>query len=212
MFLSIGSNCSPKENIKNFICNAETNFFDYTYEDFNCVVNIFQNINNPNIFLEPSNFLCIQNNIVHKSLKFLSIHDKPHNKTFEEYLPIFIETYTRRLNRLKNLLLTNDKIYFLHFISPESLKSYKLHPEASDIPNEEIINIFFNSVKNINENLNCILVFLIPPTISNYFEKIEKLKNINNLHIHYFTDDKSESDWVLKNYDWENMFNYVKTL
>ena len=210
--ISIGSNCATQANIQKYTETTETNFFDWTYEDFGCVLSVLENIDNPENILNPNDFLYINNYIVSKKIKLLSAHDKPENESFESYLPTFIEKYTRRLARLKEVIKNNNKIVFIHYISPESLNSYKLFKEISDIPNETQINTFFNLIKNINNDCTCYLYLAIPPTLQEHYYKLKLVENMNNVFTHYFRIINEIESWTMKHYDWNIIFDKIKEL
>jgi hypothetical protein len=74
----------------------------------------------------------------------MSIHDFPTDKTYEEYMPEFLEKYNRRKERLKQtFLLKNINIHFIHFLDINT---------GGDIciPTLREVYDFYNYIKIIN--------------------------------------------------------------
>ena len=190
VFISLGFACLVRQSIDGFNhYRVETNFFDWLMTNFSTVLLVFQNLDNPDKFLTTDKFIdkgILENNLTHrcvehKQINFTSLHDFPAEQSYWDYVNTFIQKYSRRMARLKNIIQTSqEKINFIHYIA---FPNY--------IPTIEEIYFFIIKVKEIKQNENFCLHLLIPPEIHHLMEKIDKLKICNNVKIHYMISDGS---------------------
>ena len=183
MLISLGCACRVRESIDRFNgFRVETNFFDWLITNFATVLFVIQNIDYPKNFLTSYKFIkkgVFSNNLTHNTvdhtqLYFSSLHDFPINIDYQVYMNTFLDKYKRRLQRLKNIILNNEKIHFIHMICFEV-----------SIPSIEQIYFFVTKIKELNPNCNFCLHLLIPPEIHNYANKINSLVICTNIKIHY---------------------------
>ena len=101
VFIPLGSACLVRQSIDKFFNSGRpTNLFDWNITNFNTILYVIQNINKPftsNDFYDMKQ-ICPTNHRMasHKFLSFMIIHDFPTNKTYEEYMPEFLDKYNRR--------------------------------------------------------------------------------------------------------------------
>lgn len=182
--ISLGFACKVRESIDRFNgFRVETNFFDWVITNFSTVLFVIQNIDNTSNFLTPDKFVkngIFSNNLTHYTvnhtqLYFSSLHDFPVNMDYNVYMDTFLEKYTRRLQRLKEIILNNtEKIHFIHMIPFEHM-----------IPSVEQIYFFIMKIKEINPTCNFCLHLLIPPELHNSANIINELIICPNVNAHY---------------------------
>lgn len=184
ILVSLGFACKVRESIDRYLnSRGETQFFDWLLTNFSTILHVLNNIDAPEVFLKREMFTNVgifpnnQNNffVSHKNIYFNSLHDFPSDIPYGDYMNKFIEKYSRRLKRLKRLIITSkEKIHFVHMFNDENC-----------IPTINEINSFIIAIKKIN--LNCIfcLHILVAPENHKYCEKIDILKICDNVKIHY---------------------------
>jgi len=224
MLISLGSACKVRNAIQRSlqVTDLETNMFDWVVSNFESVLYFLQNIDTPiteNDFYD-SEYTCMQcRRIFHKNIRFESIHDCNINNAYENELPYFLEKYNRRLNRLKNHILNNAKINFIHLV--DIIPNSKYPNMQIYIPNANQIEEFHNCIKKINPNCFCYLHILIPPAYCKYnnryyiFNKneINELQN-EKTYIHYLEEDKNKDPGQLDqchHWSWENVFHFIES-
>jgi hypothetical protein len=208
MLISLGSACRVRESIDRFNnFRVETNFFDWLITNFATVLFIIQNIDHPQNFLTYDKFVqkgVFSNNLTHYTvdhtqLYFSSLHDFPVNMDYHVYMNTFLDKYKRRLQRLKNIILNNEKIHFIHMICFESF-----------IPSIEQIYFFVTKIKELNANCNFTLHLLIPPELHNQADKINLLVICTNVKIHYMVVNSPhliESNMQRLELNWQDIYN-----
>jgi hypothetical protein len=210
----------PKQNIITHTKQNNCLFFDWLYNDFNCALHVLENIEHPEIVMNPTNFifkmgsdshLATRGHIVNTKIKMLSTHDKPVDITFEEYLPKFIEKYTAKMERLKNVIRNNDNFTFILLITPESMSKYAMFPNEPKIMDANDIAKFFATINCIkgNESGNVFLQLVVPLTLEKYFADIEKLRGIDGVKIHYLQplcENNVQHVWDYSHCDFSKIF------
>jgi hypothetical protein len=208
--ISIGHACQIKHQIDKYI-NQETNFFDWLITDFKSVLYILKNIND-SIFLSREKFTkdwvfknCDSwhlscHKVEHKEIKMISIHEFPANVPYESCLDDYIDTYKRRLNRLKEYIQSDINIHFIHMIDHQFTDPY--------IPTKEDIEKFCEIIYNINKKCKFYLHLAVSPETvveDDFWNNNEtniykyRLKDIHNIEI----------NWENNNFNWEQIFDNI---
>jgi len=225
MLISLGSACKVRQAIQRKLATTslETNMFDWVISNFESVLYFLQNIDTPiteNDFYDTGK-TCMEHKIVlHNKIRFESIHDCNINNTYENELPILLEKYNRRLNRLKNHILNinNEKINFIHLV--DIIPNSKYPNKQLYIPNASQIEEFHNCIKKINPNCFCYLHILIPPVYCKYYNTsyIFNKNEVNALwnektYLHYLEQDESKEPWCdqCQHWSWENVFHFIES-
>jgi len=133
--ISLGYGCRVKFNINRLFKSEETNFFDWLVTDFKSVLYILKNINNKELITkekfthreifkqgkcgyEPYHIIeCID-------FKMISFHDFPSNINYMDCMDEFILKYNRRLDRLKNLINSDENIHMIHCLDHQLRDGY----------------------------------------------------------------------------------------
>ena len=185
--------CSIKQKFYNN--NYITNMFDYLVISLTSILEILLLKNDDINYLHLNNeFFKNKNN--QTSVKFknfnnlISHHDLKLNFNDDDYNN-FIEKYKRRYYRLINDIKNENKIFFIRY-------------GVEDI---NTINLFIDTIKNINPNLDFYFINIIN-------EKIYNNMNINYKNyylINFFDLDKTNEDlfYNILNYNWKNIYNYI---
>lgn len=209
--ISLGFACRVRESIDRFNeFRVETNFFDWIMSNFSTVLYVFQNIDNPELFLTKNHFkgqAPSENNKTHyianhNQLYFMSLHDFPVEIPFNDYMPTFLETYKRRLLRLKNLILNStEKLHFIHMIGFEQA-----------IPTIADIYYFVLAVQKINSNCKFYLHLLIPPEFHHKSTVITQLLICGNIKVHYLTSNPSIEPNGQQRHDlnWSETYKHIQ--
>lgn len=116
----------------------------------------------------------------------------------------------------ENALSTSMSYYFNNFAKsfsqfiPQSLDIGQYFSSVPYFPTIEDCNDFLQSVKNINEDCDAHLFFVILPEIKCY-DRANLLRNVTNTHVHFLTktDDNSEG-WMKSGYDWKVVFEKME--
>lgn len=214
--ISLGHACQVKYNIDRLFKKQITNFFDWLITDWKSVLYILKNINNKDFIIKSKfsnkdiNITKTQYNtrkchkVEHKDFKMISLHDFPLKIDYMKTMDEFIEKYNRRLDRLKDIIKSNENIHFIHildhkftdvyFITKEDLKEYKKY------------------LNDINPNNNCFLHIGIPPKFKNMdFKHLKQHK----IFIHYLAEtheENLEKPWTNTNFNWEIIFNKINNI
>ena len=211
MFISLGFACRVRESIDRFNgFRLETNFFDWILSNFTTVLFIIQHINYPQNFLTADKFIpkgisknnLTHNTVDHTQLFFSSLHDFPSNMSYDAYMPQFLDKYRRRLERFKNIIVTNkERIHFIHMIA-----------FSNSIPTIADVYNFVMAIKIINPNCDYYLHFFIPPELHAYGEKINALAICYNIKVHYlFSTDKSQPmNEQRLDLNWADTYRHIK--
>lgn len=202
--ISLGSFCQVKHNIDIYFGSSETNLFDWIITDFRAVLSIFndfegklfvkENFTRDNILMEKHPNLKIEN----KEIKFICIHDfNADHQNYELTIDRIIEKFLRRLERLKEYIINEENIHFVHILDHFHLTEY--------IPKIDDILLFFSLLRKINDKNNIKLHILIPPTKQN--NDFSHLDNIPNLYVHNIKIINNKRDWTGPNFNWEEIFS-----
>ena len=155
MLISLGSACRIRAAIQTqlHVDTLESNMFDWVICNFPCIVHFIQHIDEPIIesdFYDTKILYSGKRLVYHTKFKFNSIHDCDANLSYENSLPLLLQTYNRRLLRLKNHILEQSKIDFIHLVD------YEKNPNFPDtnlyIPTSEEISLFYEGIRKINPN------------------------------------------------------------
>lgn len=221
MLFPLGSACKVRESIQRYldVKSIETNLFDWMITNFDTILYFIENINTPikpeDIF--DTNNTCIDKRIIlHKNARFESYHDFEASVSYEEQLQTVLNKYNRRLKRLKNIILSNEKIDFIHLF--DMIDNYKLPDTSVYVPSIQEINRFFEAIKKINPYCNFNLHLLVPPNNCRHYNKhfhidtdeVNKLK-INNVFLHYLTQDYNVETMREKcnHWSWFDVYNKI---
>jgi len=211
---SFGSSCKVRSSIQRYLKNdtQESGFFDWIFSNLSTVIYYITNIDIP-IKIDDfynTNEICSEHIIIkHNKIFFESLHDINKNNSYELEIIEFINKYNRRLFRLKNLILNNKKIDFIHlfFISDNNIF----------IPSIKDIEDFFIGIYKINPDCNFNLHLLVPPKDCNYtnsrFEISQDLNMLvinNKVHIHYlYQDDTMENKNSCNHWSWYKVYDII---
>jgi hypothetical protein len=209
--ISLGATCQVKFNIDRLFKEGETIFFDWLITDFKSVLYILKNINNEHLITN-SKFTCedvymtAKNVDCHKieniDFKMISLHDFPSNINYMESMDEYILKYNRRLDRLKNLINSNENVHMIHCIDHKYTDGYI-------ITYDDIFN-YKKYLCDINSNNNCFLHIVIPPKYNNI--------DFNNLiqdkvYVYYLHDtEEGNNDWTNTNFNWNIIFDNINNI
>jgi hypothetical protein len=213
LLIPFGSACLVRQSIdKYFNCGRPTNLFDWNITNFKTILHVIKNINIPFVADEFNNMnqICPTNHrmVSHKYLSFMVIHDFPTNKSYEEYIPEFLEKYNRRKERLKQtILLQNKNIHFIHFLDINT--GYSIY-----IPTLYEICEFYNAIKAINPHCKAHLHLLVHPDYGNKAEEINKLAVSAFIHVYYMKRNYAYPAGVTENvrgenWNWNEIYNSI---
>ena len=209
--ISLGAACQVKFNIDRFYKSEETNFFDWLITDFKSVLYILKNINNQQLitklkFTCENIYMTGKNSDCHKiectDFKMISLHDCPSNINYMDYIDEFIVKYNRRLDRLKNLIKSNENIHMIHCLDHKFTDGYI-------ITNDDLCD-YKKFLSDINFNHNCFLHIVIPPKYNNI--------DFNNLiedkvYVYYLHDtQQGNNDWTNTNFNWNIIFDKINNI
>jgi hypothetical protein len=198
-FISLGEACDVKYQIlnkfKEFNNIKETYFFDWIISDFKTVLDVLnqtflESFKKENLNIDNSNNK-YQNAVVkiNNYSTFVSLHDVPKNYN-NTHVDNFIDKYTRRYNRLIDLIKKNNKIFFIR--------------KTSKIISDEDQNIFRKYLNNINPDNEITLVILCDYIKEDYIIK-HKLILINYEKLKLYDDN----GWKGFNYNWNIILNIL---
>lgn len=213
LFVPFGSACLVRQSIdKYFNKGRETNLFDWNMTNFETILDVVKNIDRPFVADDfyDMNRICPTNHRIakHKKLQFMVIHDFPVDKTYDEYMPDFLEKYNRRKMRLKQtILLKNNNIHFIHFLNINFGPS--IH-----IPTLLQVCEFYNAIKAINPDCKAHLHFLVHP---NYLDKVQQINDVlvsSYIHVHYMkrlynVDPNVDENVRGENWNWKEIYDSI---
>ena len=185
--------CSIKQKFYNN--NYVTNMFDYLEISLTSIIQILLLKSGDINYLHLNNEF-LKNKNDKTSVKFLNFnniishHDLNDNFTDNDYNN-FIEKYKRRYYRLINDIKNENKIFFIRY----------------GIEDINTINLFINTVKNLNPNLNFYFINIInDKTYNNIYIDYENYYLIN-----YYNPSQIDEDLFYKTlkYDWKNVYDYI---
>ena len=210
--ISLGHACQVKFNIDRLFKHEETNFFDNLITDFKSVLYILKNINSEEVItkskftdkevFKPGESWTGSHKIEHVDFKMISAHDIPCDRDYMGNMDEFILKYNRRLNRLKNIINSNENVHMIHCLDHQFTDGYI-------ITNDDISN-YKKYLCEINPNNNCFLHIAIPPKYNNI--------NFNNLiqykvYVYYLNDtQQGNNDWTNTNYNWNIIFDNINNI
>lgn len=191
VYVSLGSTCSIAYNLRELNLRDNAYPFDWIrILNLNNVSNLLEN--NFDGFLDVNNY-----NFIKYSEDFMIndnygtyIYDNGYCKFYHEFdkpleecdIDSFIDKYKRRINRLYDLLNSDEEIIFIR----EELRSVNINK----------INNFIETIRNINENINFKLIIISNDDVD---------YNIDNV-IFYYSNEKFDT-WMRKEIDWYKIFN-----
>lgn len=209
VLISLGVACLVRQSIDIFNeFRVETNFFDWLMTNFTTALFIFQNLDNPNSFLTHDKFTdkgMTDNNpthrfVQHNDLYMISLHDFPAEMDYWSYVEAFIEKYKRRMNRLKQIILTcQEKINFIHYVQ-----------FVKDIPTLEQVYLFLIAIQEMNPYCNFCLYILIPPELYSSHEEINKLQISNNIRIKYMQSNNQPINLQRTDLNWKEIYQHIQ--
>jgi len=215
LFIPLGSACLVRQSIDKFFNSGRaTNLFDWNFTNFKTILHVIQNINEPFIADDFYNMnqICPTNHrmVSHKKIIFMSIHDFPTDKTYEEYMPEFLEKYNRRKERLKQtILLKNTNIHFIHFLDINT---------GGDIciPTLREVYDFYNYIKIINPDCKAHLHLLVHPDHINKANEINKVLVSGYIHVYYMKrlyphslGSNINENIRGENWNWDEIYNSI---
>jgi hypothetical protein len=226
MLIPLGSSCKVRESIQRYlnINSMQTNMFDWVFSNFESILYFISNIDVPvkaDDFYD-TNHISIDSRVVfHKNLRFDTLHDFDASKTYEDEMPSFLDKYNRRLQRLKELILSNEKLDFIHLVDINY--NHRNPNQNMYIPSIEQVYYFYQNVKKINPNCNFNLHILIPPPYCKQYKakdnktfsidqnEINKLKITHNIFIHYLSQNENidSVDEQCQHWSWFDVYNSI---
>jgi hypothetical protein len=200
-YISLGSTCSVAYQLQTHCIKKCTYPFDWVrinkfsninellksnFEDFDKIqVKIIENLNK---------FPLIDDDFVFNDKKTIICENKfatfYHDFDSIENIPNQYKKYERRIDRLYNILRSNNHIHFIR----DELKPNSLHID-------DIIE-FDNILKYINPNIKYTFTIVIHNSKNKEYP-ILKLK-LNNINI--INDTNTFADWIRPNIDWSEIF------
>lgn len=196
--ISIGNGCYVRHVIENnyYKNKIETNFFDWLLSSMNSVNQVFENLTTMQ-FSNKDFSIDHTNNINSPTYRLgfnqfsylISIHDAKKSLPIEDSLKNVADKYNRRLLRLHQNLMRNEKLIFVRYASPTSTEL------------EKIITV----LRRINNKCHCkILIFDI--TIPD----IDLANNdIMFVNLEEYRIPGVEHQTWLPEYDWDRIFSDV---
>ena len=209
MYISLGSTCSVKYQLRNNNIDIETLPFDWVrtidLEDINdCIQNNFIDYTNNIIQISISDkFNYIQDDtfdISNTEVKTYIVKNKYNIKFYHDLksldqseLENFKQKYQRRIDRFYNIIKSNNKITFIR----DELNIKKITIDK--------IYQFIKLIQNINKDIliNFILILYNPNNIN--YDHL-KLTNVNNINLRIINDTNDFGDWIRPNIRWKQLF------
>ena len=208
--ISLGHACQVATQIKRFIGDQQSSFFDWVITDFRTVLHVLENIMQQDL-ISKENFTirhiyynrdswteCIK--VEHIKMKLVSVHDIKHDIPLDVGIDNLVNKYKRRLVRLHHLIQSDELVHFVCCIDHQFFDSYM-------ITSDDILQ-FFLYINKINSNNKCILHIIIPPTY--YNTTTIPIMHSNNVFIHHLEsiyDVPINSD--NNNYNWDQIFKKI---
>lgn len=220
--ISLGYACQVKHHIDNYNISEYnktdmTNFFDWLITDFRTVLYVLKALCDNNLdFLSFNKFtdkwIYMQCNswhppchkVEHTDIKMISIHEFPVDVPYYTCVLDYISTYKRRLLRLKEYIMSNETIHFIHMIDHTLTEEY--------IPTEIDITIFCEYIYKINRNCRFYLHIAMSPSSNNFNQLLSQNNDINIFKYRLEKTHDMEVNWENNDYNWEIIFNKIKKL
>jgi hypothetical protein len=201
-----GPACAIGTCIKKYFYNNDykTNIFDYLEISFISIIQILK-MNYDDIEYLSYNNVIEKNNDGKYTVKFnnfdkiYSHHDLKDNYSEDDYNE-FIEKYKRRYKRLIDIIKNENKIFFIRY----------------GIEDLEEINLFINTINNINQNLKVIFINVF------YDEKNENniinndFYTSQNIYFYNFYENLDKNFTYSENlfnrtieYNWKTIYNII---
>lgn len=204
-YISLGGNCSIKEQLIRNGIECETLPFDWIKtKNFYTVIELLSNnfegfLDNLNNKGEDTKSKFFTENeygekdynktsVIYEN-KFATFYHDFHVGEFDIQFNHNIKKYQRRIERLYNILKSDEKIIFIRndvFIK--------------EVPNNALED-FECEIRKINKNINYQIKWILNPTKQ---IDVEKIKKINNCQI--WVDYKKPKNWWHDEIDWEKVF------
>lgn len=201
-YISIGSICSVSFNLNKYNLRKSSLPFDWVkIDDIDKVSYLIDNkfdgfMDDLSIVKESDKFFIEDEKITHDKKKSLIVKNKYatfcHDFTDESYYEDeekekFNDKYMRRIERLYEILNSDDKIIFVR----DEIKMNKI--------NDEKINNFCKVIDKITGNYQVIIIIHNPKNKEIKYEKNEKITIIN--------DTTKFGGWKRDNINWMDVFN-----
>ena len=221
--ISLGNSCKVRHAIQRHLKTntLETNMFDWVLSNFESVLYFIRHIDKPLVKDDfyATNLKCFPHRVVkHVNIRFDTLHDVIFDNPYETEIDILVDKYNRRLKRLKDIILSNKKIHFIHVVDVDY--NYNLS-NYIDIPSLEEISTFNKIIKNINTNCIYYLHILIPPQDCKYYKKkfnydkteVEKLAG-NNIFVYFLTQIETLENYTdfCSHWSWYDVFKNIEIL
>jgi len=211
MFISIGSSCNVKYQLKKYKPKIETLFFDWLITDMESV-NMIMSCNNIDEILSLDNIVMDKQNISKLTVTSLpcciSLHDvgiqiydmydigsleeiEQPIFYFEKAREHFIEKYKRRFLRMIDYIKGDKKIHFFKYGSIR----------------EDEKNIFIQAIQKINPDCNFILICVAP---NQEVDCIIKEEYYLEIKLSDKTDNRDPNDWMTTFLNWEKIFKDIE--
>jgi hypothetical protein len=222
MIISLGSSCKVRQAIQRHIkdYNFPTNMFDWVISNFDTILYFISNIDKPLItddFYDAKDQFNIHRRVNHTKIRFDTLHDAVFDNPCEKEIIAIVDKYNRRLSRLKNIILNNEKKHFIHLV--DSNYNFRTPDKAIHIPCIEDILTFNKLIHNINPNCVYYLHILIPPqncrvyNINFNYVKADVEKISSNNCILYFLSQSETSETPdtgeCRHWSWSDVFNNI---
>jgi len=211
-FISLGRHCDVAFNLKKNNKTEITHFFDWIRTDFKCVLYILNLKNIDSIFnidnlilddkehLYENEYTITLKNFVEKKQVFLFHHEIQINRDddidIKDKIKLFIDKYTRRYERLINLIKLDKKLVFIYRIT-ENKFNY-----STDI------NDFNKIVKSLNKNIIYCLVILVNDINEDYY--FVRFENYIKINISKYIDININNDWTYSHIKWLNIYDIIE--
>ena len=212
LLVPFGSACLVRQSIDKYLNGGRaTNLFDWNYTNFKTILDIIKNIDRPFVADEFYDMekTCLNSHRVigHKRLSFMILHDFPISKTYDEYMPEFLEKYNRRKLRLKQTILLEKKnIHFIHFLD--------VNMEHCCIPTLVQVCEFYNAIKSINPDCKAHLHLLVHPDHRDKAAQINTVLVTAYIHVHYMKRIYNCAENITENiagenWNWNEIYDYI---
>jgi hypothetical protein len=226
ILVPIGSKCSVRQSIQRYLKleTMETNLFDWNVTNFETIVYMIENIDNEfkkEDFYD-TNEICGHSRMLnHNNLRLNIIHDFDNSNDYDKEMVIFINKYNRRLKRLKQTIMSNKIINFVHLF--DIYPNFKIPNQDIYVPNIDQVYRFIMAIKKINENCKFNLHFLVPPIDcifytkkynSNFYVDVSKLNELritDNIFIHQLFQNENidPQEHACLHWTWDSVYNNI---
>ncbi len=222
MIISLGSSPKVIEAINRFNNYfREITFFDNVLCNLETVYLILNNINTPITETDLIN-TNRENNVTgnkiinHINMRLSFISDFPLNEPYNTYMPVFLNKINTRMFRLKNTILNNSCIDFIHCLDDDTNFNFKCNPNFKQsniyVPNNQTIHNLVDAIKKINPNLQFKIHIIVNPLYSNDNKILLDTLNNPYIKLYYIKDDpnKLSAGNLSLNWCWNTLFDEIK--